>query len=173
MQPNQAPAGAALRLLGLAITLLLAAPAFAQDPMFVKSLPAHAPLTITLHDDIASPIYTWPRTLLTYPVDFSARKIKVTELQLTADGQPIPFQLSDIKTAPDATLTFAKLSFFSTLTPGATHTFSLDPPPPPPAGGPPPPRDGAELCPYLPATTSFRLHGFKGSSMFLRNGSIR
>jgi hypothetical protein len=138
MQPNQAPAGAALRLLGLAITLLLAAPAFAQDPMFVKSLPAHAPLTITLHDDIASPIYTWPRTLLTYPVDFSARKIKVTELQLTADGQPIPFQLSDIKTAPDATLTFAKLSFFSTLTPGATHTFSLDPTPTPRVAPPTP-----------------------------------
>jgi hypothetical protein len=105
---------------------LLCATAQAMDPMFVKTFPAQGSLQIVLHDDIDSPLYSWPRTLLTYPVDFSRRSCKAAELVLTQEeGKAVPFQLSDVRTARDGTLVFAKVSFFSALEPGATHTFEL------------------------------------------------
>jgi hypothetical protein len=97
-------------------------PASALDPMFVKSFPAKGGLELTLHDDILSPLYVWPRTLLTYPVDFSQRSCKATELQMTGDkGANVPFQLSEVQASADGILSFAKVSFFSALEPGATQ----------------------------------------------------
>ena len=70
---------------------------------------------------------TWPRTLLTYPVDFSHRPCAAEQLHLTDKaGQAIPFQLSDVQKAQDGRIVFAKVSFFSSLEPGATHEFKLE-----------------------------------------------
>ncbi|HEY0308897.1 MAG TPA: hypothetical protein VGB94_12110 [Acidobacteriaceae bacterium] len=102
-------------------------PASALDPMFVKVFPAKGSLELTLHDDIQSSLYVWPRTLLTYPVDFPHRSCKAAELQMTGDkGANVPFQLSEVKASADGTLSFAKVNFFSALEPGATHSFNLD-----------------------------------------------
>jgi hypothetical protein len=98
-----------------------------MDPMFVKSFPQSGGLSITLHDDVRSPIYNWPRTLLTYPVNFAHRPFTAGQLRLRdAAGQPVPFQISGVKKAQDGKIVFASLSFFSTLEPGATHSFQLE-----------------------------------------------
>ncbi len=105
----------------------VSSPLCAVDPMFVKSFPDKGGLEIVLHDDIQSPIYNWPRTLLTYPVDFSHRPCAAEQLHLTDKaGQAIPFQLSDVQKAQDGRIVFAKVSFFSSLEPGATHEFKLE-----------------------------------------------
>jgi hypothetical protein len=93
--------------------------------MFVRTFEKSG-VTFVLHDDIESPLYSWPRTLLTYPVDFSRMPCKGEELQLTDEkGESLPLQLSGVKTSPDGRLQFANVSFFSALEPGATHTFQL------------------------------------------------
>jgi hypothetical protein len=99
--------------------------ASAMDPLFVKTFVEEG-ITFTLHDDIQSPLYSWPRTLLTYPVDFSHAKCKAADLQLIDEkGAALPMQLSDVKSGADGSLLFAKVSFFSALAPGATHTYRL------------------------------------------------
>jgi hypothetical protein len=99
--------------------------ASAMDSMFVKTFAAGG-ITFTLHDDIQSPLYAWPRTLLTYPVDFSHAKCKAADLQLTDEkGTVLPMQLSEVKSATDGSVVFAKVSFFSALEPGATHSYRL------------------------------------------------
>jgi hypothetical protein len=98
----------------------------AMDPMFVKTFPEKGGLEITLHNDIQSPLYSWPRTLLTYPIDFSHRSCTAEQLNLTDKaGHAVPFQLSEVQKSQDRRLLFAKLNFFSALEPGATHEFNL------------------------------------------------
>jgi len=88
--------------------------------------PSSGSLEITLHDNIDSPIYSWPRTLLTYPVDFSSRRCVAQQLHLFNDaGAEIPFQLSAVVKAPDGHLLSAQLNLFADLPPGATRTFHL------------------------------------------------
>jgi hypothetical protein len=110
----------------------------AADTMFVKVFPERGALTISLHDDLRSPIYNWPRTLLTYPVDFSNGPIGPNRLRLSdGAGHAIPFQVSGIRKAPDGRIVFASVSFFSALEPGATHEFRLETGEPgAPEGGP-------------------------------------
>ena len=122
------PGGAKRAMQWMVVALALACTRCkAMDPMFVRTFPTAGGLTFTLHDDIGSPIYAWPRTLLTYPVDFSARHIRAGELHVTQEqGAVIAFQLSEIRTRKDGTLQFAKVSFFSSLEPGTTHIFHLD-----------------------------------------------
>ena len=107
-----------------AVTVFQAA---AADPIYVRTYPAEGSLRFELKDEIASPVYSWPRTLLTYPVDFS--HVRVTPSQLTlqneATGRPEAFQLSEIKTTKDGLLVFAKVSFFSDLPPGSKRVFVL------------------------------------------------
>lgn len=98
-----------------------------MDPMFVKVFPEQGELVFLLRDDIQSPIYSWPRTLLTYPVDFSHRPCAAEQLHLTDEaGKAVPIQLSENQKTQDGLLIFAKVSFFSTLEPGATHKFTLE-----------------------------------------------
>lgn len=97
------------------------------DPMFVRLFPEQGALQFSLRDDIQSPIYEWPRTLLTYPVDFSLRACKAEQLRLTDEaGHSVPFQLSAVEKKQDGSLVFANISFFSALEPGATHSFRLE-----------------------------------------------
>src|SRR5262249_23300292 len=105
-----------------AILLLLLSPAVASTHQF----PATGSLQFALHDDINLPFYSWPRTLLSYSVDFSASHIRQNQLQLIDDatGKQTPFQLSDI-TESNGELKFATLNFFSDLKPGATNSFTL------------------------------------------------
>lgn len=103
------------------------APLLAMDPMFVKSFPENGGLDFVLHDDIQSTIYSWPRTLLTYPVDFSHHPCAAEQLHLTDNaGHAVPFQLSEVEKARDGRIVFAKVSFFSALEPGANHHFKLE-----------------------------------------------
>lgn len=97
------------------------------DPMFVKLFPEHGDLPFLIRDNIQSPIYEWPRTLLTYPVDFSLRPCTAQQLHLVDDaGKPVPFQLSAVEKKQDGNLVFANVSFFSALEPGAAHSFRLE-----------------------------------------------
>lgn len=99
----------------------------AYDPLYVREYPAAGSLIFELKDEIRSPVYSWPRTLLSYPVDFSHAKVRQEELLLKngRTGNPETFQLSEIKKASDGTLLFAKVSFFSDLKPGGDQLFSL------------------------------------------------
>ena len=101
--------------------------ALAYDPLYVKEYPARGPLKIEIKEEIRSPIYSWPRTLLTYPVDFSHAKVKPEQLLLSngATGAQEPIQISGVKKAADGTLLFANISFFSDLKPGANQVFAL------------------------------------------------
>ena len=113
------------------LSFLLAAMAlqqvFAYDPLYVKEYPADGPLKFEIKDEIKSPVYSWPRTLITYPVDFSHAKVKAGQLVLTSGttGKPEPLQLSGIKQGADGFLSFAQVSFFSDLKPGADLVFQL------------------------------------------------
>ena len=84
-------------------------------------------LRLELKDEIKSPVYSWPRTLLTYPVDFSQAKVKPEQLTLQnqGTGKPELFQLSQVKKADDGTLVFADVSFISDLPSGADRVFVL------------------------------------------------
>jgi len=116
------------RIVAVVCFLLFSALAHSQkhDP-FLRFYPAAGDLKFELHDDINNPIYSWPRTLLTYSIDFSERPCTAAELQLLdASGTAIPFQWSSIKTRTDGRLLSAKLNFFAELTPGATKTFRLE-----------------------------------------------
>ena len=107
--------------------LLVAATSYAKafDAVAAPRVyPASGALSFTIHDPIDSPIYSWPRTLLAYPVDFSSRQCTASRLHLLSDaGQELPFQLSAVATAPDGHLLSAQLNFFADLPPGATRTF--------------------------------------------------
>lgn len=107
-------------------TVVITAVASGSD-VHIRQFPANGSLKLVLHDDINLPFYSWPRTLLTYSVDFSAVKIAADHLQLLDDqtGQPAPFQLSDVRQSADGTLQFARVSFFSDLKPSATVSFEL------------------------------------------------
>ena len=101
--------------------------AAAYDSLYVRTFPAQGSVRFEIKDEIASPIYSWPRTLVTYPVDFSQAKVRADQLSLQneSSSQPEPFQLSGVKTADDGTLLFAQVSFFSDLPSGADRTFVL------------------------------------------------
>ena len=101
--------------------------AFANDPLFAKEFPAAGSLKFDIREEIQSPIYCWPRTLLTYPVDFSQAKVKPEQLILRngTTGALEPIQLSAMKMTAGGTLLFANVSFFSDLKPGAHQVFQL------------------------------------------------
>ncbi|MGN6504759.1 MAG: hypothetical protein ACTHM6_04265, partial [Tepidisphaeraceae bacterium] len=105
------------------VILMLMLPA--RGRAAVQRMPSDGQLTLELHDDINSPVYHWPRTLLTWQVDFSAANLRPDQLGVTREpqGGNEPFQLSDIQTRPDGTLASAKLSLISDLPPGGTRRF--------------------------------------------------
>ena len=110
-------------LLSLALLLILM-PAANANP-YLKKFPASGPLRLELQDHIKHPAFWWPRTLLTYPIDFSGANVQVHELALRdGAGHPTPFQLSAVR-MQQGKLRFARLSFFSDLPSGGTRIFEL------------------------------------------------
>ncbi|MFE4415412.1 hypothetical protein [Streptomyces sp. NPDC056821] len=78
-----------------------------------------------LADPLAHPEFAWPRTLLHYPVRWAAPSVRAEQLRLVdATGEPVPFQLSRVRTRDDC-LAFAVVCFFGELAPGTTHEFTL------------------------------------------------
>lgn len=110
---------------GLAL-LVSGAGASAPCSADVLAYPKQGALEITLHDAIDSPIYSWPRTLLSYPVDFASCLCRAGQLHLLDKANAeVPFQLSSVVAAQDGRLVSAQLNLFADLTPGATRTFHL------------------------------------------------
>ncbi len=85
------------------------------------------PLRFTLADPLKHPLYWWPGTLLSYPVDFSRAHVKPGQLALLNPDEKnrnVPFQLSEVKTE-GGYLVSARLNFFTDLPSGASRTFEL------------------------------------------------
>jgi hypothetical protein len=80
-----------------------------------------------LEDLLDHPFYWWPRTLLTYPVQFD-RAVNLKELALTRvdTGQHVPIQFSDVVQDGDRVRS-ATLNFFSDLPSGGRREFELAP----------------------------------------------
>jgi hypothetical protein len=94
----------------------------------IKRLPVNGPLYFEIKDEIHSPVYSWPRTLVSYPVDFSAGKIRPDQLglrEVDADPHDIAFQLSDVKAGPDGAIASGYINFFTDLAPGGARRFEL------------------------------------------------
>ncbi|HUB23951.1 MAG TPA: fibronectin type III domain-containing protein [Tepidisphaeraceae bacterium] len=100
-------------------SLLLLAGCLAAGPVHV--IGADGELTFELHDPINLPFYDWPRTLLSYDIDFRSSGTRPDEYQLfdAQNGQWLPSQWSGIQGAR------ATLNFFSDLPPGGTRRFVL------------------------------------------------
>jgi hypothetical protein len=81
--------------------------------------------TFQLKDRINFPTYSWPRTLLHYPVEFGGKGVSSGNLRLLdAEDHSVPFQLSELKTKGNM-LTGATVSFFSDLPSGGERIFRL------------------------------------------------
>ena len=93
---------------------------------YVREFPASGPLRIQLNDVLDHPFYTWPETLLSYPVQFDGKTVRADQLTLVraATGEAIPFQLSSVRSV-NGVLRFAVLNFMSDLQPGSQHLFEL------------------------------------------------
>lgn len=114
--------------LGVAVVLLFfSCNALASDSANLRRFPATGTLQLVLHDDINLPFYSWPQTLISYPVDFSEVHAKPNQLQLVNDatGKPVSMQLTNVQETPTGELKSADVCFFSDLKPGATESFGL------------------------------------------------
>src|SRR5580658_3275625 len=116
-----------MMLRGALIVCLLAICLTDRAAAMVRTFPAQGTLRFEFHDAIDLPVYSWPRTLLAYPVDFSQAAVSANQLQLIDDptGQPVDFQLSDVQTDSAGHLITATVNFFSDLPPGQTRSFDL------------------------------------------------
>ena len=86
----------------------------------------HREIRFVLSDPLEHPFYWWPRTLLSYPIEFQT-PIALDRLQLTRvdTGERIPVQFSDA--VEDHTgLHSATLNFFSDLPSGGRREFLLN-----------------------------------------------
>jgi len=109
--------------IGIALIFLLGAE---SAPAEVRQFPASGSLQFVLHDDINLPFYSWPRTLLSYPVDFSAAHVQANQLSLVdSKGRLVPMQLDGVRQSPSGELQSATVCFFSDLKPGAMVSFTL------------------------------------------------
>ena len=80
-------------------------------------------LVIELVDHLKHPLFEWPSSLLSYPVQFDG-VVKQEDLMLSCNGNEIPFQLSDV-TYNEGIIKAAKLNFISDLPSGASRKFEL------------------------------------------------
>jgi len=78
-----------------------------------------------LNDSLEHPFYWWPRTLLSYPIEFH-EPVELDHLVLTRtdSGERIPIQFSDV-IHTNAALHSANLNFFSDLPSGGNREFVL------------------------------------------------
>lgn len=119
----------AVMLFALVATAAGAQPTLAEGDLrdlYLRRLAANGTLRLELRDQVDHPGYAWPRTLLSYAVDFSAADVAADQMELvdTVTGRPQPMQLSDIQALNDR-LIFARVNFFSSLLPGESHSFVL------------------------------------------------
>jgi hypothetical protein len=109
----------ALLLLSVLPPLAAAAPAAAESP-YVRRFPVgSSSLQLVLRDQLKFPAYRWPRTLLSYIIDFSAAPVAREQLVLldTASGTPAAFQLTDVRTE-GGRIHSARIAFFADLPSG-------------------------------------------------------
>ncbi len=77
-----------------------------------------------LKESLDHPLYWWPKTLLRYPVDFSGKQVKASDLLLMRDGVAVPLQLSGVETE-NGFLKRAVVNFISELPSGGRLVFEL------------------------------------------------
>ncbi len=77
------------------------------------------PLTISYRDEINFPVYRWPRTLLSYPVNFAPGTDLKKIILVDNTGRQIPIQWSAVSKSS------AVLNFFGDLPSGAKREFTL------------------------------------------------
>jgi hypothetical protein len=106
------------RLLACLCTLL----AVAENPYLYRYGPDG--LRIVLSDALRDTHYSWPRSLLSYPVDFADFAGDEADLRLFVDGKPAPFQLVDQRYEADR-LRFAQLLLMADLPTGGRREFHL------------------------------------------------
>jgi len=82
-------------------------------------------IRFVLHDSLQHPFYWWPRTLLSYPIEFQ-QSVALDRLELTRldTGEKIPIQFSNVVEDGGA-VKKATLHFFSDLPSGAHREFVL------------------------------------------------
>ena len=108
-----------LRLLACLCTLL----AVAENPYLYHYGPDG--LRLQLVDSLRDAQHSWPRSLLSYPVDFADFAGQEADLRLFAgDGTPLPFQLTGQRYT-DGRLRFAQLLLMSDLPTGGRREFHL------------------------------------------------
>jgi hypothetical protein len=110
-------------------TLMSASPLRAQRAGPAPNAPAvwgsTRKIRLILHDPLEHPFYWWPRTLLSYPIEFqSPIELDRVALKLSDTGEQIPIQFSDV-VRNHAGIHSATLHFFSDLPSGGHREFVL------------------------------------------------
>ena len=68
----------------------------------------------------------WPRTLVTYPLEFEAGRARPGAVRLTdGQGREVPCQLWRLKTHADGSVATARISFYASLPKGGAYRFEL------------------------------------------------
>ncbi|MDR2674189.1 MAG: hypothetical protein LBC18_04795 [Opitutaceae bacterium] len=111
----------------LASVVFAAAAAFASGAGQPWRFPDTGALQFVIEDHINNPVYHWPRTLVSYEVEFGGAAPRLEELALVRQpsGAAVPAQFSEVATRPDGTLSRARVHFFCDLPPGAKRVFEL------------------------------------------------
>ena len=110
-------------------TMMSAASAQARLEIPSGSVPAvwdhFKKIRFVLHDPLEHPFYWWPRTLLSYPIEFHS-SIELNHLVLTRidTGDRVPIQFSEVVNDSSG-LHSATLHFFSDLPSGGHREFEL------------------------------------------------
>lgn len=106
------------------LVCLCALAAAADNPFLYRYGPDG--LRISLVDQLRDAHYSWPRSLLSYPVDFADFAGDEADLRLfTGDGAPQQFQLTDQRYDAKGGLRFAILHLMADLPTGARRDFHL------------------------------------------------
>lgn len=98
-------------------------------PCFGKTevLSSERPLRFYREEPINMPIYSWPRTLVSYPVVFDGNVQSEHDLSLhdNISGKNVPFQLSKIKKDGHGMIQSAIINFFAELPSGKAYDYTL------------------------------------------------
>lgn len=90
-----------------------------------RVVPASGPLKVVLKEALDHPFYSWPRTLLSYPVEFEGGLAPGERLVLVdGSGTALPYQISEPK-MESGRMRSATVSWFSSLDSGETKSFEL------------------------------------------------
>lgn len=79
---------------------------------------------IVLQDHLNHSFYWWPKTLISYPIEFEDEQVNLNQLSLEFLGQSIPFQFSELKHHAGQ-LKKARIHFFTDLPSGSVQRFYL------------------------------------------------